>query len=88
MADKKDYPNRRVLSLEEVEAVAGGAVARPSMSLITIEGTPPPTPRFDDKCSKCKQNFQTEADRELPLRWSFAEHYLLCTDERVGRSFP
>ena len=37
MADKKDYPNRRVLSLEEVEAVAGGAVARHSMSLITVE---------------------------------------------------
>ena len=29
-----------------------------------------------------------EADRELSLRWYFAEHYLLCTDERVGRSFP
>ena len=37
MADKKDYPNRRVLSLEEVEEVAGGAVARPSMSLVTME---------------------------------------------------
>ena len=68
MADKKDYPNRRVLSLEEVEAVAGGAVARPSMSLITIEGTPPPTPRFDYKCSKCKRNFQTEAERNAHER--------------------
>jgi hypothetical protein len=63
MADKKDYPNRRVLSLEEVEAVAGGTIARRSMSLITIEGSPE-RPYNSWICSKCKRNFRTKEDLE------------------------
>ena len=30
----------------------------------------------------------TDAVGLFHFRWYFAEHYLLCADERVGRSFP
>ena len=61
MADKKDYPNRRVLSLEEVEAIAGGAIGvRPTAKnwITTIEGTSdePTNVWF---CLKCNRRFET-----------------------------
>ena len=64
MADKKDYPNRRVLSLEEVEAVAGGTFGRlPGNGAVTIEGSPE-RPYNSWICSKCKRNFRTKEDLE------------------------
>lgn len=63
MADKKDYPNRRVLSLEEVEAVTGGAIGGrlPGNGAVTMEGSPE-RPYNSWICSKCKRNFRTKED--------------------------
>lgn len=57
MADKKDYPNRRVLSLEEVEAVAGGAIGIRKFSNFVIEGTSDLP--LDWVCPKCNRYFKT-----------------------------
>ena len=57
MADKKDYPNRRVLSLEEVEAVAGGAIGIRKHSNFVIEGTSDLP--LDWVCLKCNRYFKT-----------------------------
>ena len=66
MADKKDYPNRRVLSLEEVEAVAGGAIGIRKHSNFVIEGASDlPIGRV---CPKCNRYIGTEEDYERHKR--------------------
>ena len=69
MADKKDYPNRRVLSLEEVEAVVGGAIGirkHPKDSLFVIEGTSDVPIGW--VCPKCNRYIRTK--EEFEIHWS------------------
>ena len=67
MADKKDYPNRRVLSLEEVEAVVGGAIGirkYPKNWITYIEGTSDLPTGCTCVCPKCNRYFETKEEVE------------------------
>ena len=71
MVDMKDYPNRRVLSQEEVEAVAGGAIGTREELYGSVQGAGRSVNEAKKhRCPKCGKLFATKAQLDA--------HLLIC----------